>query len=383
MNKPKVSLIKCDSYETEQVYAAVKRCVDLLGGIKAFVKPGERILLKPNLLSAREPERAITTHPEVARAMIRLVKAAGATPVLGDSPGGAIKGVERVWERTGMKKLAEEEQIELVNFETSGSEEKKIDHELQGSLHISKAVLNADGIINLPKLKTHGLLLYTGALKNLYGCIPGLRKAEYHKNVPFPDDFSRLIGEIYLLVKDKIRFTLIDGIVGMEGNGPSSGDIRKLDMIIASADAVALDTAITSLLGYKPSKIDLLNYLGKKNAGVNTLSAIEITGDNANRFNLKKFKFPSNWYMKLVPGFLVKLLGKLIWMKPRIVPETCKACMLCVNSCPVKAFIEKGIGGKPEVVKEKCISCLCCHELCPFDAIALESSRVSKLFIRQ
>ena len=195
MIKTKVSFVKCETYTREEVFLAVKRAVDLCGGMGSFVKPGERILLKPNLLSAKEPERHITTHPEVVRALIRLVREAGATPLLGDSPGGAIKGVARVWEKTGMKKLADEERVELVNFETIGSVEKEISHPRIRSIHVSKAVLNCDGIINIPKLKTHALMVFTGCVKNLYGIIPGLRKAEYHKLAPFPDEFGHLLGE--------------------------------------------------------------------------------------------------------------------------------------------------------------------------------------------
>jgi uncharacterized protein (DUF362 family) len=254
--KTKVSFAKCDTYNFKEVFSAVRKAVELVGGISSFVKPGERILLKPNLLSAKEPERHITTHPEVVRALIRLVKEAGATPLLGDSPGGAIKGVARVWEKTGMKKLADEENVELVNFETIGAVEIEIHHPKIKSIHVSKAVLDCDGIINIPKLKTHSLMIFTGCIKNLFGIIPGLRKAEYHKLAPFPDEFGHLLGEIYLYVKDRIRLNLVDGIVGMEGNGPSSGELRKMDVIVAGADGVAVDTAITAMLGFKPKRIE-------------------------------------------------------------------------------------------------------------------------------
>jgi uncharacterized protein (DUF362 family) len=175
--KTKVSLIKCTEYTQETVEKAIRRTFDLLGGIQSFVHPGEKILLKPKMLSAKPPERAITTHPEVVRADARLVKEAGATPIIGDSPGGAIKGVERVWKETGMQKMAAEENIELVNFETAGAVEKQINHPVLSSIYLSKVVFEVDGIINIAKLKTHAFAVFTGAIKNFYGCIPGLRKA--------------------------------------------------------------------------------------------------------------------------------------------------------------------------------------------------------------
>jgi len=379
--KTKVSLAKCENYDSNEVMRAVSSAIDNIGGIKNFVKPGERILLKPNLLSARQPERAVTTHPEIVRAVIRLVREAGAVPILGDSPGGAVKGVERVWKETGMKMVSEQEKVELVNFETSGSDEVNINHPLLPRIHLSKIALNVDGIINLPKLKTHGLVIFTGAIKNFYGCIPGLRKAEYHKIVPHPDDFGRLLGELYLLLKSRVRLTVMDGILGMEGNGPGTGDVRKLNIVAASQDVVALDTVITSLLGFKPQKIEMIKYLSAAKAGESDLSRIEITGESPSAFDLAHFKFPSNWYIILIPHFLISMLGKFIWMKPEIVPEICENCMMCVNSCPVKAISKKG-KEKPVINAKACISCLCCHELCQYKAIELRSSFLAKLLIR-
>ena len=379
--KTKVSLAKCENYDSNEVMRAVSSAIDNIGGIKNFVKPGERILLKPNLLSARQPERAVTTHPEIVRAVIRLVREAGAVPILGDSPGGAVKGVERVWKETGMKMVSEQEKVELVNFETSGSDEVNINHPLLPRIHLSKIALNVDGIINLPKLKTHGLVIFTGAIKNFYGCIPGLRKAEYHKIVPHPDDFGRLLGELYLLLKSRVRLTVMDGILGMEGNGPGTGDVRKLNIVAASQDVVALDTVITSLLGFKPQKIEMIKYLSAAKAGESNLSRIEITGESPSAFDLAHFKFPSNWYIILIPHFLISMLGKFIWMKPEIVPEICENCMMCVNSCPVKAISKKG-KEKPVINAKACISCLCCHELCQYKAIELRSSFLAKLLIR-
>ena len=378
----KVSLVKCSNYDTTAVDQAVRKAVHLLGGIKHFVRPGMKILLKPNLLSARTPDRHVTTHPEVVRAVIRLVKEAGGAPVIGDSPGGAVRGVERVWVETGMKKLAEEENVELVSFETSGSTEKPIDHPLIKSVTVSKVPLEADGIINLPKLKTHGIVIFTAGVKNFYGCVPGLRKGEYHKLAPYPDDFGHLLAEIYKIVKDKVLFSLVDGITAMEGDGPSSGDLRQLNLIAASSDTAALDSALITLLGFKPSRIGTVKYLSLSGAGKLDPRNIETVGDPAGSFETSGFKFPSNWHVSLIPKALIKILGKFIWMKPEIMPEICVNCMLCVNSCPVNA-IKAAPGQKPVVERQGCISCLCCHELCPYKAIRLQGSFLARKMFRQ
>ena len=378
----KVSLIKCGSYGQAEVQSAVSKAVDAIGGIKAFVKPGMKILLKPNLLSARTPDRHVTTHPEIVRAAIRLVRDAGGIPVIGDSPGGAVKGVERVWTETGMKKLAEEENVKLVNFETSGTLEIQIDHPLIHSVHISKVPLEADGIINLPKLKTHGLMIFTAGVKNFYGTIPGLRKGEYHKLAPYPDDFGHLLSEIYHIVKPKVLFSLVDAVTAMEGNGPSSGDLRNLYFVAASSDTVALDICLMTLLGFKPSKLGTIKYLSKSHAGELDPSKIETVGDPKESFNVSGFNFPTNWRINLIPKAFIKLVGRFIWMKPFVVPELCVNCRLCVNSCPVKA-IKDGPDGKPVVELEPCISCLCCHELCPHKAIELRGSFLARTVFRQ
>lgn len=378
----KVSLIKCSSYSYPEIESAVRRAVELIGGIQAYVKPAMKILLKPNLLSARTPDRHVTTHPEVARAVIRLVKEAGGIPVLGDSPGGAVRGVERVWTETGMKKLCAEEKVELVNFETSGTFEKSINHKQVPSVHISKVPFEVDGIINLPKLKTHGFLIFTAGVKNFYGVIPGLRKAEYHKHAPYPDDFGHLIAEIYQLVRGKILFSVLDGVTAMEGNGPSSGDLRQMNLIAASADTAALDAKLIQLLGFKPSKIGTIKHLARSGAGETDPASIETVGDSPELFDFKGFKFPSNWHLNLVPKPLIALLGKLLWMKPEIIPELCVSCMLCVNSCPVNTITVKN-GGKPFVERGACISCLCCHELCPHKAIKLQGSFLARVAFRQ
>jgi len=224
-------------------------------------------------------------------------------------------------------------------------------------------------------------------VKNLYGCVPGLRKAEYHKLAPHPDEFAELLSEIYLSLKHKIRLNVIDGIVGMEGNGPSSGDLRKLDMILASSDGPAMDTAITYILGHEPSEIDTIKFLRAKKAGETEIKNIEITGENPGSFNLEKFRFPANWYMKYVPHFFINLLGRFLWMKPKINEQTCVNCKLCVESCPVAAIdyplVNSRKSANPVVENKICISCLCCHELCPYKAIELKSGWLARILIRQ
>ncbi|MDP3804293.1 MAG: DUF362 domain-containing protein, partial [Candidatus Omnitrophota bacterium] len=223
----KVAIARCADYDRDKVFDAVRKAVDLLGGMSEFAKPGMKVLLKPNLLSARTPAEGVDTHPEVVRAVVRLVKSSGATPVVGDSPGGYGKNIDEVFEISGMKRMAEEEGVELVKF--TGS--KFVD-----GIPISRRVFDSDLFISIPKLKTHSITILTAAIKNTFGTIPGLYKAECHSRAPKEEDFAKIIAKVHSIARPHL--TVLDGIVGMEGDGPASGNLRNMNFIMASRDAV-------------------------------------------------------------------------------------------------------------------------------------------------
>jgi uncharacterized protein (DUF362 family)/Pyruvate/2-oxoacid:ferredoxin oxidoreductase delta subunit len=373
----KISLLKCCGYDKAD--SAVRETLNLLGGISSFIKPGEKILIKPNLLSAKTPDKAVTTHPEIVRAIIRLVKSVGAVVSVGDSPGGIYSlDINNLWKVTGMSDVCREENVELISFESAGSHKIDVNDANIKKVLFSKAVLDCDGIINLPKLKTHSLMAFTAGIKNLYGCIPGMIKVEYHKYASKNADFARLLSNIYLFLKNKIRFTLIDGILAMEGNGPSSGDIRKADLIAASTDTLMLDVFLFSFLGGNISKNHVFKNLDIKEKDLTRLSIVGVLpGD----FNLNKFSFPQTKALDIVPKPLVKIIGKFLWIRPVIDISKCVGCMFCAKSCPVKAIKRKDNEKYPSVTDEKCISCFCCHELCPYKAVDFKRSFLAKILM--
>ncbi|OEG70701.1 hypothetical protein ATZ36_17150 [Candidatus Endomicrobiellum trichonymphae] len=373
----KISLIKCGDYG--KVYNAVREAVRLLDCMSAFINQSEKILVKPNLLSPKDPSKAVTTHPEIVRAVIKLVKEAGAIPVVGDSPGGAIRNIKNLWETTQMERICREENVELINFEASGSKEFDINDKNIKKVNFSNAVLDCDGIINLPKLKTHALMSFSAGVKNLYGLVPGLMKVEYHKYASKNKDFADLLTNIYLFFKDKIRFTLIDGILSMEGNGPSAGEVRKTDLIAASRDTAVLDAYLLNELGYDISNSDILKNL---KITKDILKTVEVSGERPERFNLKKFKFPSVRKLDLFPKFLIRIFGKFLWVRADISEKICVKCMLCARSCPAGA-IRAADNQHPHVDEEKCISCFCCHEMCPHKAVKFKKSMLAKIFIKE
>jgi len=369
----KISLIKCSTYNVQAVTEAVRRAVDLLGGISAFVKPGNKVLLKPNLLSAKTPDRAITTHPAVVEAVIILVKEAGGIPMVGDSPAGAFKSLEGFWDTTGMLEVCRKHSVELISFERSGVHLKEHNGK---KYHLAAPVLDAEVIINLPKLKTHSLTLMTSAVKNMYGVIPGLKKSMYHKQAPKPWDFSKLVVDIYALARPHL--TIVDAVVGMEGMGPSAGNPRDLGFMMAGQDGVALDGYAAHLLGKKPLDIPTTRIAAQQKLGIADLKQIEVLGDQI--LPVKDFKWPPNWFYSLIPNFLAKYAARLFWVRPAIDPKLCINCGYCVESCPVSALAS--IGAVPEFSYKLCINCLCCSEVCPQHAVYQKRSPVAKILGR-
>lgn len=370
--KSKVFITRCQDYQLDNVRETLRLSLQNLGGLQRFVKKNDRVLIKPNLLSSREPEKAVTTHPSLVFAVVEEVKKIGGIPFIGDSPGGTEKGIERLWRNTGMAEVSEKTGAELLSFEKAGVYKKKT---LSGKTYfISRQAIDCDVIINLPKLKTHTLTLFTCGVKNMFGVIPGFRKGEYHKEAPKPKEFAEIIVDIFSLVKPQI--TIADAVVCMAGDGPSSGEPQYLGIILASEDPVALDAVAGKIMGFKDNEIDTTNIAKEGGLGAGDLSEIDVIGESISNLSQFDLKLPSNRFLRLIPKFLVKLLAPYIWVRPAILDGNCTNCNVCVENCPVKTIHS----GDPTPVYDykNCINCMCCHELCPHRAIYLEKSWLSK-----
>jgi len=374
--KAEVALCACPDYEPETVSRAVSRLLELTGGFSSMVAPGSSVLLKPNLLSARSPDRAVTTHPAVLDPLIDAVRDLGGEPSIGDSPGGALRGVERVWRNTGMAELSERKGVPLVNFEAASSVE------MRGRLRsymIAQPVVDADVVINVAKMKTHVLTAYTGCVKNMFGAVPGFAKGRLHSEAPRPVPFSRHIVDIYSLVRP--AFHVMDAVVGMEGDGPSGGAPRKVGALLGGTDGVAVDAVATMMMGFGEATVPMLRIAEERGLGTATLSEIEIVGDAVDRFDTSGFALPRPGLLNLVPSFLVRALRPFVWVYPEMSKEwgcRAEACGLCVRSCPVSAIEMTGRG--PVVDRRACVECLCCHEVCPHDAVRVKLSWLAGKF---
>ncbi len=359
-----VSLVNCRDYQA--VPDAMTRLMAGLGGMQRFVKPGQSVLIKPNLLSDHTPDEAVTTHPEVVRALIRLVREQGASPWVADSPA-IIADLKRVWERTGMEALCREENVPLVNLEKAGSRQFE-----EGGIHFTIAlpVLEADAIITVPKVKTHVLTGLTGAVKNLYGTVPGLQKTRFHKMYPYPQDFARLLVAIYRRVKPVLA--VADGVVGMEGNGPSAGAPVKLGFLGASADALALDVVLCRTLGLDPRNVAHLDAARRAGLGGTDWPDIAVEGDAIGALSARDYKLPNTVPIQYVPRWLIGLVQPLIWHRPAF-SDACVFCGKCAKACPADA-LRMEPGKRPVLDPDKCIACCCCQEICPEHAIEMRPS---------
>lgn len=362
--KPKVSLVKCLSYAPHEVTDAVAESLCLLGGIGQFIKPGESVLVKPNLLTDALPEACIDTHPEVVRAVIRQLKTVAGKIYCGDSPSavGQKRDIAHVYEVSGLKAVCDEEEIELVSFNTP---------KLKGAYPLTDWRGRCDKFISLPKLKTHGLTVMTAAVKNLFGLVVGMHKVKLHRDSLRPFDFAKTLLDIYELAKPDL--TLIDAVVGLEGEGPgSTGTKRSFGFIAASSDAVALDTVLAKIFGLLPEFVPTNREAYRRGLGRPDLETIEVLGEILEHLTIHDLKLPTSSVLNKVPDWLFGILKALLNFKPQMVDVKCKRCGYCKNICPAWAIYQEG--GFFKINYKKCILCLCCQEACPHAAIQVKKS---------
>jgi uncharacterized protein (DUF362 family)/Pyruvate/2-oxoacid:ferredoxin oxidoreductase delta subunit len=354
------------SYDRQGVSEAVRTAVSLIGGIGAFVKPGMKVLLKPNLLSPHPPEDAVTTHPEVLRSVARLAKEAGGSVCVGDSPGGYGYNMDEILETSGVKAVIAEEGIEFKKFTSS---------RFVNGIPVSNAVLDADVIISVPKFKTHSITVMTAAVKNMFGAVVGLYKAECHSRAPKEEDFAKIMTKIFAIAKPAL--SVVDGVLAMEGDGPSSGIPRKMNFIAAGADAVAVDACLAKIIGLEPCDILVTKDAFGAGLGEADLAHIALVGDDIAEFVTKDFKLPQTTLLKFLPRGVIRTMSAMVKFRPYIDPKLCRRCNLCKVTCPVNCItIEPDACG---IDYKKCVKCLCCHEVCPYRAITIKRNALTKM----
>ena len=367
----KVAIVRCKNYEPPLVQEATRRAIDLLGGITNFIKPQSKVLVKPNLLMAKEPEFGITTHPEVVRSVIKFLKDIECQIYLGDSPsvwGNQIENVDEVYEECGMERIAQEEDIELVKFDK---------RRMRGSkFPLTSWLDECDYFVSIPKFKTHDLTILTAAIKNLFGLVTGTYKTELHKNYYNKEDFAKILVDIYAEARPAL--TIVDAIVAMEGDGPAtSGKLRNTGLLLASYDCVALDSILALIMGLLPEDILTTREAAKRGLGIADINSINILGEKLEDVIEEPFKLPSTSIKKKIPRPIIEIAKKFIRFYPKVEYGNCNLCGACVDACPNKAISIKS--NRIIIDYSKCISCFCCQEACPNSAIKVKKSMVAKL----
>jgi uncharacterized protein (DUF362 family)/ferredoxin len=399
-----VSLVTCRDYDLATVEAAVRRSLDLLGGMGAFVKPGQRVLLKPNLLRPLPPERAASTHPALIAAVAKLVIAAGGRPVIVESPGGPYNAglLRLLYRRTEAAWAAEVSGAEL-NYNVESAQVSHPEGRILHRLDLIQPLFEADVVINLPKLKTHNLTTLTMAIKNLFGLVPGALKIAYHAKLREVRPFAEGLLDILTYVRPAL--TILDAVVGMEGNGPSGGEARAIGALVASADALAVDIAGAALVSYDPLSVLTTRLAVERGLTTGRLEDLQLVGDALETLRIAGFRHGA--VTEADPGLVPnKLLGLLRMANPEasaadvpedgsqphkpgwfsrlsrgwmarqlvVVPSAgkkCIGCGFCAKHCPADAI--RIVNRVARMDTAKCIRCYCCHELCP--ELAVELSR--------
>ena len=414
----KVAVVRCDSYAPDKVRSAVREAIELLGGLDSIFGDAEavktlgknaEILLKPNLLSRAAPEKAVTTHPEVFRAVGELLQEEGYSNLAyGDSPGNPAFGMVKTAEVCGIKAVADELGIREGDF-NHGTEVEYPEGRVAKHFVLCDEVVKvtgADGsapagvIVNVCKMKTHQLTRITGAVKNTFGCVYSINKAASHAKFQSPEHFARMLADLNSLVRPCLH--IMDGIVAMEGNGPGSGDPTHINALLVSKDPVALDAVFCNLIYLDPElvatntacmdagvgtwddgEIEIL--LGgvpmQREGAVITVDELEVKYADKD-FNVQRSR-DFRGSMSMMP-----LVGRFAGKKPIVIKRKCVGCGICVETCPLenKAIsIRNDIYSRPvaEYDYSRCIKCYCCQEMCPERAITVKKSLLAKIIDRR
>lgn len=379
----KIALLKCTEYDVDQIEMKLREGFGLLGGsafLRKLIPENSSVLLKPNFLSVVEKGSPVITHYAVFEAVVRIIKEYSSDISFGDSPGS--EDTRKAAEKSGLMVVAEKYGVKFVDFNDV------VHVELQNPLmykywDIARAPFEADVVITLPKLKTHMMMYYTGAVKNQFGCVAGPKKAEWHTKIPNPIDFSKMLLDLNTVVKTS--FAILDGIVAMEGNGPRNGTPKQMNTIIMGQSLTAVDSAAVRLIGYdNVLAVPFLKAAHDTKWGTVLPEEIEILSEKLEKLKSKDFKLSRN--AKLVNTLsprLNNIISSLAAPDPVVDPEKCIGCKKCDEVCPerskVISFVKRNGKTIPKWKYKNCIRCFCCQELCPKGAIVTKTKRASRL----
>ncbi|MBU3179016.1 DUF362 domain-containing protein [Clostridium estertheticum] len=378
-----VALLKCEQYDVDLIEKKLREGFELLGGdefLKKLIPKDSKVLLKPNMLSVESKESPVVTHYAVFEAVIRIVKEYSNYISFGDSPG--FGDSRKAAEKSGLMEVADRYGVKFEDFKESVH--VRLDNSiLCKSWNIAKAAYDADVVITLPKLKTHAMAYYTGAVKNQFGCIPGTQKATWHTRMPDANNFCKMLLDLNTAVGT--NFAILDGIIAMEGNGPKSGQAYNLNTLIMGQSLTAVDSTAVRLIGYdNPLDTPVLKEAYDSKWGVVLPKDINILGEKLEDMKAKNFKLcrkGGNFYF--ISPAVTNFLRGMIAPNPTLIQEKCIGCGRCAEVCPEKpvviTMVKNGDKLNPKWNMNECIRCFCCQELCPVGAIETKYSTLGRL----
>jgi len=384
----KVAVLKCTSYDKKELSQKIEKCVSLIGGFEKYISGARKILLKPNFLSASAPATAVTTHPAFVESIVDIIKKIAGSNIeitIADSPGVATphtkKDLSKLYEITGFKYFHDMPGVTL-NLDTGYSTVSFKDGKVLKQLEVIKPALEADLIINLPKFKTHSLTRMTGAVKNMYGIIHGRTKTLLHTKFMDIHKFNDMLLDVYLFKKPVIN--IMDGILGMEGEGPgTSGKARDIGLILASTNGIALDNVASIIMGFKEKQIPLMSCAMERNLPGFEFKDIEILGEKIEEVVISNFIMPKNSNIdritknRFINTYIFPFIRNTLSLSPYQNKIKCNLCGICSDICPEIAIIIEG--EKLKLDYKKCVRCYCCSEMCPNAAMNLEYSFLGNL----
>ncbi|MBN2372484.1 DUF362 domain-containing protein [bacterium] len=380
-----ITIFECVNYDQTEVKRVISDSLEPFGGMSGFVKAGQRVALKPNLLRPSHPDNSVTTHPAVVGAVAELVEQAGGRAFIIDSPGAGIpfipSALKRLYKECGYMEISPP--VEL-NFDCRFKNVSYKEGKILKRFEILNAILEADVIINLPKVKTHSFTYITCGVKNLFGVVPGLYKPAYHGRFDDQDDFALMLIDLCTFLRPSL--TICDGITGMEGDGPSWGRKKSLGLIASSANPFLVDFLISYTIGFDPIKIPGIRLAIEYGLCPARVHEINLVTEKDIEDLKVSFEYPGSFLIKrpgdrlnriIILKILCSIIKSILCVKPIIDAQLCRGCGICYKSCP-KGAIEF-LNDKARIDYSKCIRCYCCHELCPYNSVILHSPPLNRM----